>query len=206
MPSIHPISGIVLLGGEGKRMGTRKSDLVLSGVPLAQRALDTLGAACSPLVVVHAKAQDVSRWSAHATCVADERERSGPLEALRVGLKSLEGRAESAFVLAVDAPFVTASFVRAFAERLGDADAVIPRTTDRAHPLIAVYRVRAHHVAQCILDSGTRAMSALLDALRVRFVEGEELAALDPTGHALFNVNTPDDLRRAEEIERGPTR
>ncbi|MBL8767098.1 MAG: molybdenum cofactor guanylyltransferase [Planctomycetes bacterium] len=184
-------------------MGTRKSDLVLSGVPLAQRALDTLSAACSPLVVVHAKSQDVARWSARATCVADERERSGPLEALRVGLTSLESRAESAFVLAVDVPFVTASFVRALAERLGKSDdAVIPRTVDGAHPLCALYRVGVRERAQRCLESGEHAMSALLARLRVRYVEGAELVAIDPTGHALFNVNTPDDLRRAEEIDR----
>lgn len=202
MPSLHSLSGILLLGGEGKRMGSRKSELVLDGVPLVERALDTLHSVGSPVVIVHAPAQDASRWSARGICVADERERAGPLEALRVGLRALESHAELAFVLAVDAPFVTGSFVRALAARIGDADAAIPRTADGTHPLIAVYRVRVHHEAQRLLESGARALSALLDALRVRFVEGDELAALDPNGHALFNVNTPADLARAEEIAR----
>jgi len=40
----------------------------------------------------------------------------------------------------------------------------------------------------------------LLERRSVDWIEGADLLALDPTGGSFFNVNTPEDLARAEEI------
>jgi len=42
--------------------------------------------------------------------------------------------------------------------------------------------------------------AAFLEDLAVRWVEGPELRQLDPEGIALFNLNTPEDYRRAQAI------
>ena len=42
------------------------------------------------------------------------------------------------------------------------------------------------------------ALRGLLDALETRYLEGTDLAALDPEGTALLNVNTPEEHARAE--------
>ena len=42
------------------------------------------------------------------------------------------------------------------------------------------------------------ALHALLDAIETRAFTGDALAAVDPTGRALENLNTPEDVARAE--------
>jgi len=51
--------------------------------------------------------------------------------------------------------------------------------------------------------AGELAIHEILERLeqrRVDWIAGAELAALDPEGHSFFNVNTPDDLARADAI------
>jgi molybdopterin-guanine dinucleotide biosynthesis protein A len=53
------------------------------------------------------------------------------------------------------------------------------------------------------LDRDQLKAADFLDDVAVRWVEDEELARLDPEGVALFNLNTPEDYRRAQEIAAG---
>ena len=48
--------------------------------------------------------------------------------------------------------------------------------------------------ARARLAAGRLALHELLGALSVQWLEGDELAAVDPTGQALINVNTPAEL------------
>jgi molybdopterin-guanine dinucleotide biosynthesis protein A len=50
------------------------------------------------------------------------------------------------------------------------------------------------------LRAGELAVHAFLQGGAVEWIEGADLAALDPDGLSFFNVNTPEDLRRADEI------
>jgi hypothetical protein len=70
-------------------------------------------------------------------------------------------------------------------------------------PLCAVYR-RAATLAPARehLALGRLALRALLDELRVEWLEGERLRLLDPDGIALLNVNTPEEHARAEALVR----
>ena len=46
----------------------------------------------------------------------------------------------------------------------------------------------------------------MLETVAVDWIEGAELSALDPDGRCFFNINTPDDLRRADAlaVKSGP--
>jgi molybdopterin-guanine dinucleotide biosynthesis protein A len=72
---------------------------------------------------------------------------------------------------------------------------VAPKSALGPEPLCALYRREpALSAAQARLAAGRLALHELLDALRVHWLEGEDLAAVDPGGAALANVNSPDDL------------
>jgi molybdopterin-guanine dinucleotide biosynthesis protein A len=47
------------------------------------------------------------------------------------------------------------------------------------------------------LDAGQLALRGVLDDIDVHRLESDDLAALDPEGRALWNVNTSEDLDRA---------
>jgi len=67
------------------------------------------------------------------------------------------------------------------------------------------------HERQCAFDARGRRLAAgqlslhgLLAALDTRWLEGPDLARLDPQGLALANLNTPADLARIEAVLAAP--
>jgi molybdopterin-guanine dinucleotide biosynthesis protein A len=78
-----------------------------------------------------------------------------------------------------------------------EADAVVPRTDTKVHPLCALYRRQpVRSLARRRLADGKLALMGLLEEVRVSYLEGSDLRAVDPDGLALFNVNTPDEFEQ----------
>jgi molybdopterin-guanine dinucleotide biosynthesis protein A len=77
------------------------------------------------------------------------------------------------------------------------ADAVVPRTDGKVHPLCALYRREpVLTAARRRLAAGELALLALLREIRVSYLEGRDLRAVDPDGSALLNANTPEEFER----------
>jgi molybdopterin-guanine dinucleotide biosynthesis protein A len=101
-------------------------------------------------------------------------------------------------VVAGDMPFVTAAMIEGLLRQLGPHDAAIPRGPDGWHPLCAVYRRRVvGHLRSCI-DAGNWRVTRAIEGIDVVAVGPEDLAAMGADEMGLFNVNTPEDIRRAE--------
>jgi molybdopterin-guanine dinucleotide biosynthesis protein A len=65
----------------------------------------------------------------------------------------------------------------------------------------AVYRrARVLEAIQAALERGEQRMISYFGSVRVREVAPAEWQAVDPSGLAFFNVNTPDDLARAQQL------
>jgi molybdopterin-guanine dinucleotide biosynthesis protein A len=186
------IDGAVLLGGRSRRMGRDKAWLELGGVPCATRVARALAEVCGTVWLVGGWAPD----SAPGRPVSDP---EGPACALR-GLVAALGASGAEYVLvsATDQPLVTPVFLRALADA-PPADAVVPRDAAGTHPLCARYR-RAALLAPARerLAGDALSLRGLLDAVETCWLEGEALARVDPDGVALMNVNTPEELERAE--------
>ncbi len=126
---------------------------------------------------------------------------SGPVCALRGLVAALSAtRAERVLVLATDLPLLTADLLLALTA-WPEHDAVAPRDEAGTHPLCAVYRrVPVLEIARERLEAGQLQLHALLDVLDTGYLEGADLACVDPDTKALTNINTPEDLIRAETL------
>ncbi|HET6319571.1 MAG TPA: molybdopterin-guanine dinucleotide biosynthesis protein MobB, partial [Chloroflexota bacterium] len=78
---------------------------------------------------------------------------------------------------------------------------VIPRSQGSLEPMHAVYR-RAPALAaiEAALGRGEQRMISYFRDVRVREVAEDEWRPLSPDGRAFFNVNTPEDLARAQRL------
>ena len=168
-------AGIVLAGGQGRRMGRNKAAVELDGETLVDRAVATLQTVgCDPIVV------------------ADDGD-DGPLFALQRPLADLD--AFEVFVLACDLPLAGPAVQRIAQLPAGAAIAVDP--DGREQPLCARWpRAVAHDAVSRLVAAGERRMVALVDD-----VDPELIAA---THDELLNVNTPGDLARATELLQAP--
>jgi len=99
---------------------------------------------------------------------------------------------DRAVVLGCDMPLAGADSLSALTTRLGDSDAVVPRTDGGPEPLHAVYRVGPTLAAAgAALDEGERSLRALLDRLAVSHVDAEKTVP----ARSLTSVDTREKLR-----------
>src|SRR5690606_11965089 len=88
-PPLGPLAGMILCGGEIRRMGTSKAWLHFRGQPLLARTVEIVGRIASPIVVVAAREQKLPPLPPHVIRAEDARPERGPLEGLLAGWKGL---------------------------------------------------------------------------------------------------------------------
>jgi molybdopterin-guanine dinucleotide biosynthesis protein A len=191
------VGGVILCGGESKRMGRPKAWLPFGDELMLPRVVRLLGEVVSPLVVVAAPGQDVPLLPPDVTVVRDDERGRGPLQGLAAGLRALEGRADAAYASSCDVPFLQPAFVRRLIELLGDHHICVPRVGDYHHPLAAVYRVEVVEAVERLLQANRLRPVFLFEAVPTRVVEAAELADVDLSFRTLRNLNTPEEYAAA---------
>ena len=192
-------TGAILAGGGATRLGgARKGLLEVGGERIVDRVDAALAAVADELLLV-ANDPDAAAWLPGVAVAADLRPGQGSLGGVHAALARAPG---GALVVAWDMPFVSPALLarlRALGEAGGAAvDAVVPRRpTGLREPLCAYYAPSCLATVERQLDAGERRLTALLDALRVRDLEGAALAEHGDPDVLFANVNTPDDLARA---------
>lgn len=189
--------GIVLCGGQSKRMGRPKAWLPFGGEVMLQRMVRLLTEVIRPVVVVAAPGQDLPRLAAETIVVRDEEKGRGPLQGLAAGLSALQGQVEAAYVSSCDVPFLRPAFVRRMIELLEDREICVPFIAGYHHPLAAVYRLGIiNRVGRLLTENRLRPIFLFENAL-TRFVHNHELTDVDPDFQSLWNLNTPEDYEEA---------
>jgi len=183
--------GVVLAGGEGRRFGAAKGEVVLGGSTLAERAARALKPLCGSVLVSIAKG-GTNPAPGNAT-VEDQGPRRGPLGGLAAAFAAT-GQADL-LVLACDYPAVGTSFLRSLVSA-GEAggDLVFPvDPTGRDHPLVALWRRSAEPAVQNALAEGAFKVQAMLPDLTLRRLPAQVFPNFD-LRRVLSNVNWPEDL------------
>jgi molybdopterin-guanine dinucleotide biosynthesis protein A len=194
---------IITCGGKSSRMGTSKAMLPFGPEAVLQRIVRIVHDAVSgPVVIVAARDQSLPQLPSEVAIVYDEHDALGPLEGLRVGLSTFRdgrsgNRAFSKIALAVscDVPLLRLDFlIRLLVRLTPEFDAAVPRSAGFLHPLAAAYRIDTvlPHVERLVAERRLRA-TGLLDDLRTRILDEDELRTVDPDLESLRNMNTPDE-------------
>lgn len=190
-----PCAGILLAGGESRRMGRDKALLPFGDAPVGARLYHLLATTCSEVVVV--RPPELGFPVPGARLVGDRHPGRGPLEAIATGLEHVG--APRALVLACDMPFVGAEVVRFLQRQDPAAGLVVPRTERGLEPLLAVYaRALLPRIRQ-LLASGERRLQALCADVPCVEVPSASLEGLDPAGRTFWNLNRPEEYAAALE-------
>jgi len=193
------VAGAIIAGGPAKRLGgVAKPFLAVGGRTIADRQLELLRAAA--LARVFVVANDPAPWAALGIeVVPDLVGGLGPLGGIHAALTAAD-ECDAVVCVAGDLPFVAPALLAALRDRAPWADAVAARSARGAEPLCARYGRTMKPIIDGRVRAGDLAVHELLERRSVDWIEGADLLALDPTGGSFFNVNTPEDLARAEEI------
>lgn len=198
------MAAIILAGGGGRRLGRPKPLVELHGRPLITYVLKTAMEVVDEIIVVAGVGASKALrklMPERGELLEDLEGGLGPLMGIYTGLRSV--RKPYALILPCDAPLLNVDILRYLLEAVRGYDAAVPRWPNGyLEPLHAAYRVEAAlKAAEEALEEGRLEVRGLLDKLdRVLYVSTEELRILDPELHTFYNINTPEELERIEEI------
>lgn len=196
------ITGILLVGGESRRMGSNKALLEIGGQPLIKRNLEVLASVCAQVLI---SSREVELYSGYGyEVIPDIIKGKGPL----VGLYSAlyQAKYEYAFLAACDMPLINPQAISLTYERIDNFDAVVPYAHGKLHPLHAVYHKRTLPIIEADIKKDKIKVIDVLNDFRTKVLRieeenfgPEEKVAIE---QSLLNTNTPEEWQAI--IEKVP--
>ncbi|MHB1131275.1 MAG: molybdenum cofactor guanylyltransferase [Chloroflexota bacterium] len=186
------ISAAVLAGGSSERMGTDKSNLIIGGQTLLERAVEAALCVSSDVLVV---GRSLELHKPGVRSVADLRPGWGALSGVFTALSLAHH--ERCLVLACDMPFVDWHLLRFLVALDTSSDVVVPRLGTLLEPLHAIYARSCLGPIQQLMAAGGKRIFDFFPKVRVRYVDASEMADIASLERVFLNVNTPADLQSA---------
>jgi molybdopterin-guanine dinucleotide biosynthesis protein A len=187
------VGGMVLCGGQSRRMGHSKAWLPLGSETMLARITRILQEAADPIVVVGAPDQELPALSPEIRVVRDRRHGRGPLEAMAAGFAALRPHVDVVFVSACDIPLLRSAFVKRLLHLRHDSICCVPDIDGRLHPLAAAYGMAIEESIQRLLRENRLSPTLLFELASTRIVQAHEILDIDPHFECVKNVNTPED-------------
>lgn len=183
------IAGLILAGGEGRRMGAEKALVALAGRPLVAHVAARLAPQVAALAL--SANGDGTRFAALGLPVLPDRPGEagqGPLAGLRAGLAWAGQIGAGALVsVATDTPFLPEDLVARLAAPGGPAYA---QSGGRSHYTAALWPLALEETIAAQFTAGERRLRVAL--------AGAQPVAFDAAPDPFANLNTPEDLAQAE--------
>jgi FdhD protein len=198
---IPGVTGVILAGGESRRMGCDKSLLPIAGARFIERIYRQMAALFDEVIIVTNSPGLYEELPCRK--VPDLYPVKGSLAGIHSGLS--HARSDRIFVVACDMPFLSAEVIRRLCARSEAADVIIPRSERGVEPLHALYDTRCLPAVEELLDAGEKKIVRFFPQVRVCEVPPTAFADCDPDGRSFRNINTPQEyfaLRDGDREER----
>ena len=184
------VSGIVLAGGQGRRMGGVDKGLQpLRGKPMVHWVLERLRPQVAEIIVNANQNPDEYRKFGYRVVADDISGFAGPLAGLHAGLKA----AAHPLVATVpcDSPFLPLDLIQRLRGSLKDNDLAVAKTGAQPHPVFALVKRHCMESLEAFLAQGGRKIDAWYASLKVIEV------SFDDEAEAFRNINTREELKDA---------
>ena len=199
------VTGVILAGGQSRRMGQNKALMRLGDQPLIVHVIRQMESVTDELLLVTNEPDLYT--SLKVPMYTDILPNMGALGGLHTGLTHAANR--TVICVGCDMPLLQPKLLSHLVSLLGDYDAAVPcvQSEDRSAPIFqtlsAVYSKRCLPTIERMLAAGELRVHALYDRIDVRIVQPHEWQVFDPQGLSFFNINTPEDFEKADKFIGG---
>ena len=193
------VTVFVLAGGQSTRMGRDKALLRLGGQTLLERAL-ALAHRIAPRVAVLGPREKYA--AAGERIIEDEFPGCGPLAGIHAALGASE--TDLNLILSVDMPFVPLEFFTYLLERARSrpsAQVTVPRIGGIVQGTCVACRRSFRSVCESRLKLGLCKVEDSIRLANPQYIEEEEIRARGINPGVFRNLNTPEDLTEAQQLE-----
>lgn len=187
----HELTGLILAGGQGRRMGGVDKGLVaFHGRPLVAYVGERLAGRVAEVLINANRSQD--QYAPLADRVIEDAEGGfqGPLMGIYSGLRA--AATPWLVVLPCDTPALPEDLVTRLVAGLGDADIAVACDGERLHPVVALIRTALADDLGAALAGGERKIDRWYTRHNWRRVDFSDCPA------AFANLNTDEERQRLE--------
>ncbi len=194
------LTAIVLAGGLSRRLGRTKALEHVGGELLIHRVLNRVSEVADETVLVVANFEQAAALPLprNVRVVTDAYPDSGSLGGIYTGLEA--ANTGWGLTVACDMPFLNVDLLKRQAELRPGFDVVVPELDGRPEPTHALYSKACLDHIRPRLAAGEFKIAGFFEEVRVRTVTQAEVLEYDPDRLSFFNVNTQEDLDRAESL------
>lgn len=202
------LAAIVLCGGESSRMGFDKFRLPLGDRTFLECVVEKLAMVIDGPIIAAAsertfaevcKIKDLINEERFQV-VVDQRNDSGPLEGIRVGLQAAGTVAQWAFVTSCDVPLICPQVLGVLQAALEETEietpkieAAMPASPERIFGMTAIYRCDVASKVAGLIQRRQLRVSGLATELNTKRISLEEIRKADPKLDSMKNLNSPQD-------------
>ena len=196
------VSLAVLAGGNSRRMGQDKALKLFLGKPLILHVIERLGPLSEDVFIVVNQSKNYLFLDLplHPDVMPGYGPLGGVFTSLTVATNPLVA------VVGCDMPFTCLplfEYERDIMENTG-VDVVIPSTPQGLEPLHAIYRRETClPFIRSAMEAGERRIISWFDNVHIHILSSEETETYTPQYKAFINLNTEEELRKAEQPSRG---
>jgi molybdopterin-guanine dinucleotide biosynthesis protein A len=191
----NQITGVILAGGRNSRLpGEKKAFRKIGGKMIIDRIYQELSSVVDEIIIVTNEPGEFSKLD--GMIVSDINPSRCALAGVHAGI--YYAAHDKVFISACDTPFIkkdVVEYILSFAD--GENDVVIPEGEGGLEALLAVYSKACLPLIEKNLKDKVFMIKKFYKKNRVKKIPLEKLKELDPLMESFFNVNTPEDIGKA---------
>ena len=197
------VTGIILAGGQNTRFsGTNKALIRVAGRCILDGIYDVFSELFEEIILVTNDPIQYLEWDLNI--VTDIFPIRCSLTGIHAGLFYMN--TPHAFFMACDIPFLKKDLVETILNHIeSGVDIVIPETSKGLEPLCSVYSKHCLKPVEQQLIRQQLKIRQVFQKVRVKKLPEPILRKADPDLLSFSNINTPEDLTRAEHIAKYST-
>ena len=194
----YPCTGVILSGGMNTRFnGQNKAFIQVGQKRILDRLYDVFSDLFDDIILVTNHPLQFLDWD--LTIVTDLFSTRSSLTGIHAGLFYTKN--PFAFFSACDTPFLKKELVITLIEQIeNNTDIIMPQTAAGFEPLCSIYSKRCLKQAEQHLKENKLKIQRVFRGHRIKYIRESVLLQKDPDLISFFNINTPQDLIRAEKM------
>ncbi len=181
-------TGIVIAGGQSKRMGFDKAQIIYQNQSFLEHAIDLITPFTSDIIISSNRAVSNSDY----TVIADEYKNIGPIGGLATCLSQIPS--EYALIVPVDLPLLTPEIIQYLIDHFDPNKQInILSLDNRPQMLVGIYRKKTLPIITQHIERQDYKLRNLLKNASSKTIDGTAFARL------FLNVNHPETLKKLND-------
>ncbi len=194
----------IIAGGKSSRMGTDKSFVTLLGKPLIEHVIArTADLGQDETILITNKPELYAHLG--LPMFGDIVPEKGSLGGIYTALHTSHN--SDTLTIGCDMPFVNTALLRSMLDLRGASggpfDVIVPRVEKYPEGLHAIYTKACLEPIRERMEADRLHIIGFYPKVHVRYLDESEYQSIDPQGLSFFNVNTPEELERAQHLTAG---